>query len=372
MLEVDFLGIPLKNPLIVASGPMTRCGSYMKRAVEAGAGAVVTETIVNEVRRNVRPRLAKKGAGLQNIRLYSDYSLEEWAHEISIVKDTGGVCIANILGHTPSEMAYIAGFVEKAGADTLELNIASPHGEGLEVLSADPEQVYEFVRSTVKNVSIPVTVKLSPNVSNIVTLAQAAERAGAAGVSAINTMRSIIGVDIETGKPLLPTFGGYSGDPIRPVGLATTATLAQAVSLPVSGIGGISTSEHVLEYIMLGASTVQILTALILNGYAILRQILKDLEVWLETKGYSSLEEIRGTALKELKSFEEIPNEPYTSHLAKPCLLPDCSLCTTSCMYDAISKDHRGVVSVDQELCSGCGLCVTVCPARCFELRWDG
>jgi len=369
-LRVSFLGLTLKNPLIIAAGPLTRNGAAMIKALNAGAGAVVTETIVNEASKNVRPRLVKQEQGLQNIRLYSEYSLEEWAQEIAQVKKAGGICIANILGYTPSEMAYIASYVEKAGADALELNFASPHGEGIEVLSADPERVSLTVGKVVETVDIPVMVKLSPNVSNIALLAKVAEHAGAAGVSAINTVRSIIGVDIETGKPLLPTFGGYSGNPIRPIGLAAVATISQAVGLDVSGIGGVSSWEHVLEYMMLGAGTVQLLTSIILRGFDHIQEILSGLETWLDTHGYVSIKEIRGKALPKLKSFEEISIEPYTALLAAPCPLPACRLCETACVYDAISKETGDNIRILARNCTGCGLCVSVCPEKCFQMEW--
>jgi len=369
-LRVNFLGLELSNPVIIGSGPLNRCGLSMKKGIAAGAGAVITETIVNEVRKNVRPRLVKKDNGLQNIRLYSDYTLEEWEKEISLIKKVKSVCIANIMGHTPSEMAYIAGHAEKFGADAVELNSAIPHGEGLEVLSAKPDIVYELVNRVVKTVDIPVMLKLSPNVSNIAALAQAAEKAGASGISAINTVRSILGIDIETGKPLLPTFGGYSGEPIRPIGLAAVATAAQAVNLEISGIGGISSWEHAVEYIMLGAKTVQLQTSVILKGYEQIEKILNGLSAWMDKKGYASIEDFRGKALSKLKSFEEIRVEPYTAVLSNPCPRPDCRLCITGCLYNAIAKSAALEVCVDQNLCSGCGLCLSVCPEGCFSLDW--
>ncbi|MCG8571332.1 MAG: hypothetical protein MJB14_14455, partial [Spirochaetes bacterium] len=285
-LSTNFMGMKLKNPLILSSGPLTRNGEMMLKAIEAGVGAVVTETILNEVRPNVIPRLVSKGNGLQNIRLYSDFLLEDWEKEIGMIKNAGGVVIANILAHSPSEMAYLGKRVEKFGADAIELGISSPHGEGLEGIGASPEDLYEMVKRVVSSVKIPVMVKLSANVTNLPLLAKAAKNGGAKGLSAINTIRSIMGVDIETMTPLLQTYGGYSGDPIRPIGLASVATISQSVDLPISGIGGISSYKHFLEYVMLGADTCQIQTAIILKGYAVISQILTDLKVWMEKKIY--------------------------------------------------------------------------------------
>ncbi len=368
-LSVDFMGIKLKNPIIAASGPWSRNGEMMKKAINAGAGAVVTETIVNEIRDNVRPRLVIKGKGVQNIRLYSDFTLEEWEREIYEVKDMGGVVIANILAHSPSEMAYIASRVEKFGADAIELGVSSPHGEGMEVIVSNPNRVYEFTKSVVERVKIPVMLKMSPSVNNMAEVAVSAEKAGAKAISGIDTVRAIIGVDIENEKPYLPTYGGYSGDPIRPIGLAAVATIAQAVEAQVCGIGGIENSNHVLEYMMLGASTTQIGTAIMINGFEVIETIVYELESWLQKSRYSSITETTGKALAELKSFEEMKVEPYTASLKSECEKEDCKCCRVSCMYNAISYEHNKII-IDSDQCAGCGMCISLCPHKKIELIW--
>lgn len=368
-LSVRFMGLKLKNPIIVAAGPLTASGEMMRRAAEAGAGAVVTKTIVNEIRPNVRPRLVKQQDGMQNIELYSEFTLEEWEEEIAYAKEYGATVIASILAHTPSEMAYIARRVEKFGADAIELGMSSPNGEGLEVLASDPAKLYELTSSATKRVKIPVMVKLSPNVNNMAKLAKAAEKAGASAISAIDTVRSIIGVDIERGKALLPTYGGYSGSPIRPIGLAAVATVSQAVSIPVCGIGGIGNYHHVIEYIMLGASTVQLCTSIILNGFSLIGKILHDLEEWMTTRGYRDFEQIRGTALSSLKSFGEIKVEPYVLQGSVQCNDSSCNLCIKSCIYGAIQKDEH-MINAHTGRCTGCGLCISTCPSRCLKLVW--
>jgi len=370
-LTSNLMGISLKNPLILSSGPMSRSGEMMIKALDAGAGAVVTETILNEIRPNVRPRMISRGEGLQNIRLYSEYSLEEWEREIGLVKDYGGTVIANILAHSPSEMAFLGRTVEKYGADALELGISSPHGEGLTVLGCDPSNLYETVKRVVNSVDIPVMVKLSPYVNNLAALAKAAEQGGAKGISAINTVRSIMGVDIDHMIPLLPTYGGYSGDPIRPIGLGAVATICQSVDLSISGIGGISTYKHVLEYLMLGADTCQLQSALILHGFDVIKVIIDTLQKWMEEKSYSSLSDIRGKALGQLKSFDEIVIEPKISSVIKDCPLPDCLLCSEACTFNAISRNDTGLIQIDSQKCSGCGLCISICPYKCFSLGWD-
>jgi dihydroorotate dehydrogenase subfamily 1 len=365
------MGIPLKNPLILSSGPMSRSGAMMIKALEAGVSAVVTETILNEIRPNVRPRMINQGEGLQNIRLYSEYTLEEWEREIGLVKEFGGIVVANILAHSPSEMAFLGRTMEHYGADAIELGVSSPHGEGLAVLGSDPDSLYQMVHEVVKVVNIPVMVKLSPYVNNIAALAGAAERGGASGISAINTVRSILGVNLDDMVPLLPTYGGYSGDPIRPIGLGAVATICQTVDLSVSGIGGISNFRHLLEYIMLGAQTCQLQSALILHGFDLIGEILHSLDNWMEEKGYTSLNDIRGKALGKLKSFDEIILEPKVAFLEKDCTQCDCKACVDACIFNAISMDSKRSLFLDSQKCTGCGLCVSICPDGCFTLVWD-
>lgn len=368
-LSVEFMGIKLKNPIIVAASPLSGSGNMIRKAIEAGAGAVVTQTITNEVRQNVRPRIAANSFGMQNIELYSNLTLEEWEREIYYVKEKDAAIIANILAHTPSEMAYIAKKVERFGVDAIELGISIPHGEGVELLISDMERLYNLTKMAVDSVSIPVMVKFSPNVSNLTALAHIVEEAGASAISAIDTIRSIIGVDIDRAKVMLPTYGGYSGEGIRPIALATIASISQAVKIPVSGIGGIENYRNVIEFIMLGASTVQLCTSLIMNGYGRIEEILVDLENWLQCKGYSSLEDIRGQALASLKSFEEIPIEPYIAKVKGMCTVDNCSKCVKACMYGAISLKND-IIVIDDSKCTGCGLCVSLCEKRLLYLDW--
>lgn len=368
-LAVDFMGLKLKNPIIVAAGPWARNGDMIRNAILAGAGAVVTETIVNEVNIDVRPRVAYRNNGVQNIRLYSDILLEEWEREIDTAKSNGGIVIASICAQTSSEISYIAGKMEKIGADAIELGLASPMGEGLEVMAASAERIYEMTRKVVGCVDIPVMVKLSQNVTNMSKVACAVERAGGSAISAIDTVRCILGVNIKERKPYLPTYGGYSGSPIRPLGLASVATIAQSTKLPVCGIGGIESFEHVLEYMMLGASAIQIGTALMLNGFGHIERIKNDLEDWMEANDIQNFSEIRGAALSGIKSFDEIQVEPKVSHLKDHCSSPSCHKCISACIYGAISKASSDI-SVRSDLCRGCGLCSDICPEQKLELIW--
>ena len=369
MKKTNYMGLQLDNPIIVAAGPWSRDGSSILRCFESGAGAVVTESIVSDAILDVRPRIAYNGSGAENIRLYSDVQIEGWEREMEIAKSGGGKVIASVSAHTPSEMAYLTAKLQKFGADAIEISISNPYMESLEVMASDAERVYRVTWEVVSNVDIPVAVKLSQNTTNIMEVAKAAKDAGASAVSAINTVRAILGVDLEDRKPVLGTYGGYSGAPIRPLGLASVASIAQSVDIPISGIGGVTNYREALEYIMLGATTVQVGTTMMIEGPQAVRKIVEGVEAWCSHRGIESIDEIRGSALNNLRSFEEMKIEPAISTVGSTRCTDDCSKCMQVCLYDAISK-QEGKITVDQKLCTGCGLCTFICPSRKLKLNW--
>ena len=368
-MKTDFLGLKLKNPIIVAAGPWNRDGRSIRKGIAAGAGAVITETVVSDALLDVRPRIAYDGMGAQNIRLYSDIQVEGWQREMDIAKSKEGIVIASVSAHTPSELAYLAMKMERFGADAIELGISSPMGESLEVVASDPNRVYEMTKEVVENVKIPVMVKLSQNATNLSKVAKAVKKAGGSGVSAINTVRCILGVNIETAEPILSTYGGYSGPPIRPLGLACIATISQTVDIPVCGIGGINDYTHALEYIMLGASAVEVGTAVMMGGFEKITEMVDDLEEWGQKHGVKEVKAIKGRALKNLRAFEEIKVEPVISYIDNEICNADCTACVKACIYGAIKKEGN-VMSIDKDRCTGCGLCTFVCPDKKFRLDW--
>lgn len=368
MLNTNFLGIELKNPIIVAAGPWNRDGQSLHESIASGAGAVVTESIVSDTMMDVGPRIACDEYGAQNIRLYSDIQIEGWEREMEVAKADGGVVIGSISAHSPSELAYLASKLEKYGADAIELSVSNPTLESLEVVASHADVIYEMTKAVVAAVKLPVTVKLSQNTTNISKVAKAVKEAGGSGVSAINTVRGILGVDLNEARPVLSTYGGVSGDYIRPMALASVATIAQTVDIPISGIGGVGCARHALEFMMLGASTVQVGTAVMLHGRQVIREITEGIDAWMQETGTSSVSEIRGRALANLKSFDEMRYEPFVSTVTGVPCEENCTRCVDTCMYRAITKAGK-TVHVDRMKCVGCGLCTFVCPAGKLSLE---
>lgn len=367
MLETNFMGLKLKNPIIISAGPWNGDGKKLRNNLRAGAGAVITETIVSDPYSKISEQLAYNGQGLQNIRFYSRFQLEKWKEELKIAKSDGGIVIASISGHSPSEVSYLARKLETYGADAIEVSLSSPLGEGLQVLCSDYNFVYDIVKDVVNHVNIPVMVKLSPHVNNISEAAKAAKEAGANGISAINTIRCILGVNIEKGIPLLPTYGGYSGAPIRPIALANVASIAQSVDVPICGVGGIENYENVIEFMMLGASAIQIGTALMLNGQSIIKKIVDDLEKWFKNKKINSISEIRGKALEKIKPLDELSLQPMICKSDDKVCQEDCNLCVEHCLEHAIEKVDNNV-EINKFKCIGCGLCIFICPIEKLKI----
>lgn len=368
LLSTNFLGLPLKNPIIIAAGPWSRDAASIQKSIDEGAGAVITETIALETGVNIRPRLYKGDGSLFNTLLYSSLTLEQWESELERINKKDSFLICSIWGSSPSEMSYIASKVERMGADAIEMSISAPIGIKNENLYIHPKEIGEFVKAVVDAVDIPVFIKLSYNASLSSSIVKSIERSGARGISAIDSLKGLQGVDIESQKSIMPTFGGYSGEHIRPISLATTATLAQFSSCQICSIGGINNYVNVLEYIMLGASAIQIASGINLNGYSIISQTIRELDEWLSKHSYSSILDVKGTALKSLIPYEDIPVENLISQVKDTCSHSNSLKCYSVCIYDAIVLDNNKP-KVISEKCTGCGLCAQICP-DCFELVW--
>ena len=341
MLKTNFLGMELPNPVMIAAGPWNRDGKRIKESLDAGAGAVVTESIISDTMLDVRPRIASDSLGAENIRMYSDIQI--------------------------AELAYMASKMERFGADAIELSVSNPAAESLEVVASHADTLFDMTQEVVSAVRIPVTVKLSQNTTNISKVAKAVKAAGGSGVTAINTVRGILGVDLEKAEPSLSTYGGISGEYIRPLGLASVATIAQPVDIPICGVGGIRSAQHALEYIMLGSSAVQVGTEVMLNGKESIRKIVQELEIWVQDHNVNNLSEIRGKALENLKAYDEMKFEPAIIHANSVPCSENCDKCIRACMYQAISRKGRSI-RIEREKCTGCGLCASVCPAKKLKL----
>ncbi|AHL23160.1 dihydroorotate dehydrogenase [Thermococcus nautili] len=297
-LEVELFGIRFENPLILASGINDKVPEQWIRAHEEGAGGVVTKSIGIEPRKGYdNPTIVELPYGLINAMGLPNPG---WKGFLEMVEGYtfDFPLIVSIFGGTPEEFAFLAEKLSDV-ADAFELNLSCPHakGYGMEI-GQNPENVYEVVKAVKDATDKPVIAKLTPNIDDITKLGLAAEKAGADAVSAINTLKAIA-IDIYARKPILSNrVGGYSGPGVKPVALRAVYDLAKALEVPVIGIGGITTWQDAVEFLLAGASALQIGTAVSLRGWKVFREINEGIEAYLESEGFSSVEEIVGLALE--------------------------------------------------------------------------
>jgi dihydropyrimidine dehydrogenase (NAD+) subunit PreA len=265
-----------------------------------------------------------------------------------------------------------------AGADGLELNFGCPHGmceRGMgSAVGQEPKANERITSWAVKYSTIPVLVKLTPNVGNIVPHGMAAKRGGAHGVSLINTIKSIIGVDIDRLVPEprvggLSTNGGYCGAAVKPIALHMLGALAreQDFGLPISGIGGVTNWRDAVEFIALGASSVQVCTEVMLRGYRIVEDMIEGLSQYMRDKGFRKLDDFVGRAVPAFSEWGDLDMNYETVAKIDPARCIGCNLCMVACHDGAHqcihpSDDGSHVPRVDESECVGCNLCQIVCP----------
>jgi len=370
-LESVFAGIQIKNPIVVAAGPWSRNGAAIQKSIDAGAAVVVTETItLEEAANQPSPHLflGKKPEQMFNTTRFSDMSLEQWEQEMECLQKKDSKIIASIYGRSPSEISYLAGKVECMGVDAIEITLSAPVGIRNRTSNSNPQEIHDYVRAAVEATEIPVFVKLSYEAATSRAVIEALEQAGAHGVTAINSMKGLKGVDLENHQVYMSSYAGYSGEPIRPMALATVATLKQLTNLPVCGCGGVQSAEDALEFLMLGAGAVEIASVILREGYGAISRILQELGQWLEAHPYDVVDEIVGLALDSISPFEEVSPCQLKAHLAGIC--DGCGSCVPACIYDALSCTD-GTVTILPEKCTGCGMCVELCPHKALQLGWQ-
>jgi dihydroorotate dehydrogenase subfamily 1 len=319
-LSIVVNGMRFPNPFVLASGPPGTNGRVIRRSFELGWGGIVCKTISleNEKVHNVVPRYGKLYAhqatkavvDFQNIELISDRPFDTWLEELAECKQAypDRVLIASIMEeYSKDRWQEITERTQATGVDGLELNLSCPHGLPERAMGAamgqNPEIVEEVTRWVKDVATLPVWAKMTPNITDITVPARAAVRGGADGISAINTILGIIGIDLETLRPM-PTVEGYSepggisGQGIRPIALRLVMECARACpEASISGMGGVDTAEDALQFLCVGASTVQVCTGAMLKGYELIEELCDGLEAFLEGKDLASVSDLVGASL---------------------------------------------------------------------------
>jgi len=295
-LSTSVCGLTLANPTILAAGVLDETGKTMKAVASAGAGALVTKSIGKSPRQgHDNPCVVELDYGLLNAMGLPNPGIEAYREEIAIALESGAPVIGSVFGGDEEEISEVAALMEDCGVAAVELNLSCPHAKGLGAeIGSSPEKVESVCREAKNTVGIPVLAKLTPNTRSIVELAEAAERGGADALVAINTLKGMA-ISPEARMPVLANkLGGLSGPAIKPIGLRCVYEIYEAVEIPVVGVGGVSNGRDAVEYIMAGASAVQIGTAVWRQGLSVFRTICDEISEFMDENGIAALTEIVG------------------------------------------------------------------------------
>lgn len=391
-LSVEFLGVHFPNPFCLSSSPVGNCYDMCKKAYEVGFGGVVFKTIgpksyfIDEV----SPRFDKLDkettpfVGFKNMEQIAEHPLEENLADIRRLKDEfpDKVMIASIMGNDEQTWEDLARMAEEAGADMLELNFSCPqmtsHAMGSDV-GVSPDLCRKYCAAVKRGSKLPVLAKMTPNITDMVPVAIASLEGGADGIAAINTVKSVANVDLDRfiGMPIVDgksAISGYSGKAVKPIALRFLQQMRsdpRLADLPISGIGGIETWEDAAEFILMGATTLQMTTSCMQYGYRVVEDMCNGLMHYMEEKGVDSLHQLVGLANKNIIPAENLNRDyiVYPEIDLDKCV--GCGRCYISC-YDGAHQamewdEEKREPKCNKDKCVGCHLCALVCPVAAIS-----
>jgi len=386
-LSIEFCGVKCENPFFLSSSPVGSNYDMCKKALETGWGGIVYKTIGYWIPQECSPRFdqtRKEGTsfvGFKNMEMISDKPTEKNLEMMYQLKKDfpDKVLIASIMGENTEEWEKLAKAVTEVGADIIECNFSCPqmtsHAMGSDV-GCNFNLVGEYTRAVVNNTHLPVMPKMTPNLTLMELPARASVKNGAKAIAAINTIKSITEIDLDdfTCLPIVngkSSISGYSGKAVKPIALRFIAQMAQddeLKNIPISGMGGIETWQDALEFMLVGASNLQVTTSVMQYGYRMVEDLISGVSYWMEEKGITDLSQIVGKALPNIVPAEEIERDfkVYPKYDHDKCV--GCGRCYISCYdggHQAIDwneEERRPYLNEDK--CVGCGLCWIVCPVE--------
>ncbi len=396
-LTTDFLGIPSPNPFWLASAPPTDKAYNVNRAFEAGWGGAVWKTLgedppivnVSGPRYSALHSNDRRVIGFNNIELITDRPLQTNLDELRQIKRDwpDRALVASVMLPMREEVwAKYLPMIEDTGIDAFELNFGCPHGMSERGMGAAVGQVPEYIQMAAEwakaAASVPIIVKLTPNVTNILPPAKAALDGGADAVSLINTINSIMRVDYDTltmypTTDAMGTHGGYCGEAVKPIALHMVAEIARSEEthrLPISGIGGITDWRDAVDFLALGASNVQICTAAMVYGFGIIDDLVDGLSSFLNDKQLA-LKDLIGKAVPSVTDWQYLNLNYVEKAVIDQDLCIKCGRCYAACedtSHQAItcSKDGERHFEVIDAECVGCNLCTSICPVDgCITMK---
>lgn len=391
-LSYDFLGLRFENPFILAAAPSTDNLEMVRRAFRMGwAGAILKTTSVEGTRVDLAyPMMSsfkhdgRHLFGMGNIDLISEHHIETVEHNVRILKQEfpGKVVAASIMAGRKEDWQRLVERLEAAGADFIECSFSCPQGN----IGEDPGKMLaqsctatELTARWVKEAArrVPVSIKITPHVTDIVEVANAVKRSGADAITASNSLQALMGVDIRTFVPYprlsgRSTYSGLTGPAIKPITLKTISDIARNVDMPILGTGGASTWSDAVEFMAVGAGVVQYCTAVMHHGFRIIEDLTSGMAHYLDEMNFDSVTDIHRKALPHIATHDELPRRTVRSHI-NDALCIHCEACYVACRdgaHMAIDRRPGRIPVVSEERCVGCGLCEFVCPVEgCISMR---
>lgn len=390
-LTANLGGIKSPNPYWLASAPPTNSGYQVMRAFEAGWGGAVWKTLTDDPVTNVTSRFSglswkgQKMMGMNNIELISDRPLEENLREIREVKRAfpDRAVVASLMIEPRRELWHeVVKRVQDVGVDGFELNFGCPHGMSERGMGSAVGQVPGLVQQNTEWVvevsEVPVIVKLTPNITDVRHTARAAAAGGASAVSMINTVNSLMGVDLDTWNPIpqvdgYGAHGGYCGPAVKPMALHMVADCARdaQVGIPISGIGGVASWQDAVEFMLMGARNVQVCTAAMYHGFRIIEDMVDGLNNYLDGRGVTSVEQLIGRSVSKHVNWNDLNLSYKLVAEIDQDLCIHCNKCHVACedsAHQCIDRvpqaDGQTALVVDASECVGCNLCMMVCPVE--------
>ena len=386
-LRTDICGVALENPFLLSSSVVASPYDMCARAFEAGFAGAAFKTICSLDIHEASPRFSAITGdggtivGFKNIEQLSDHSVAENMEIFRKLKENypTKVIIASIMGKNDEEWGTLAKLCEENGADVIELNFSCPNmmegGLGSDI-GQHPELVEKYTRIAKKACDIPVLAKLTPNVAYMSPAAVAAIRGGADGVAAINTIKSVVGVNLHTyiTSPAvhgMSAVGGYSGNAVKPIALRFISEIGKNPALKgrhISAMGGIENWSDAAEFLLMGADSLQLTTAVMQYGYRIIDDLKSGLLYYLDEKGFRSVKDLKGLALDYISETTDIIERDtviYPKFEHDKC--KGCGRCMISCNdggHQAIRLNEERLPVLNGKKCVGCHLCILVCPNK--------